>query len=257
MSGIERSGLQPGYVLHSRMYRDTSLLLEVFTAQQGRVSLVARGARRRSRKGSRAALLQPFIPLLLSYSGRAELKTLTAVESAGAALVLPGQRAYSGLYVNELLTRLMHRYDPYPTLFAGYASTLAAIASPAPVDGVLRRFELLLLDELGYTLNLRTTGDTGESIVPSGRYRYEMQCGLRAVADPTSAAPDSAQAQYEGAHLLAIAAGDFNDAVLPVAKHLLRAALAEHLGDEPLRSRELFQLATRTRHELAARREDT
>ncbi len=245
MSGTERIGLQPSYVLHSRPYRDTSLLLEVFTAQQGRMSLVARGARRRSRKGSNAALLQPFTPLLLSFSGRGELKTLTALEAAGAPLSLAGQRAYSGLYVNELLTRLLHRYDPHPTLFAAYADTLATLASAATVDTSLRRFELQLLEELGYTLNLELTGDTGETVAPTRRYRYEAQCGLRAVSDADLAAQSTTRASYEGAHLLAMAAGDFNEAVLPVAKHLLRSALAEHLGGEPLNSRELFQAVQR------------
>ena len=120
--------LQPSYVLHSRPYRDTSALLEVFTAEQGRISMVARGARRRTRGGSGSALLQPFNPLLLSFSGRAELKNLGATESAGTPRQLRGQRLFSGLYLNELLVRLLHRHDPHPQLFAAYGATLDALA---------------------------------------------------------------------------------------------------------------------------------
>jgi hypothetical protein len=100
------------------------MLLEVLSAEQGRISLVARGARRKIRGGSGSALLQPFVPLLLSFSGRTELKNLNASEAAGRPLPLLGERLFSGLYLNELLVRLLHRHDPHPQLFAAYGSTL-------------------------------------------------------------------------------------------------------------------------------------
>ena len=104
-----RVQLQPAFVLHSRHYRDSSALVEVFTNEYGRIGLVAKGARRSVRGRASGAILQPFIPLLLSFSGRAELKTLTASEVAGEVRSLKGERLFSGIYLNELLMRLLHQ----------------------------------------------------------------------------------------------------------------------------------------------------
>ncbi len=232
-----KASLQPGYILHSRPYRDTSLLLEAFTAQQGRLSLVSRGARRRTRGGSGSALLQPFTPLLLSFGGRSELKTLTAVEAAGTALLLKGERLFSGLYLNELLVRLLHRQDPHPGLFAAYGRALDGVASSQSVEEVLRQFEFALLHELGYSVDLTVEGDTGEAIRAGCWYHYRADCGLvagRDVAEPAAPA-------YAGDDLLAMAGGEFGGAARLTAKRLLRQALAEHLGRVPLKSRDLFR----------------
>ena len=129
-----RVALQPAYVLHSRPYRDSSALVEMFTAEHGRLSLVARGARNRGRKGSLSSLLQPFIPLLISFSGRAELKTLGKLEAAGGGRTLRGERLYSGLYMNELLVRLLHRQDAHPRLFAAYGEACLLYTSDAADD---------------------------------------------------------------------------------------------------------------------------
>jgi DNA repair protein RecO (recombination protein O) len=228
--------LQPAYVLHSRPYRDTSLLLEVLTAEQGRLGLVARGARRKSRGGSGGALLQSFTPLLISFTGRAELKTLTAVEAAGQSRVLRGDRLFSGMYLNELLVRLLHRHDPHPTLFAAYSSALQSLAAEPEVEVCLRRFELQLLEELGYSFDLAAEGDTGEAVQEGRWYHYHSHCGLVAgdgIAEPATPA-------FSGSDLLRMARGQFGGEVRQTAKRLLRLALSEHLGGAPLRSRELF-----------------
>ena len=235
-----RINLQPAYVLHSRPYRDTSALLEVFTAEHGRISLVARGARRQSRKGSGAALLQPFIPLLVSFSGRSELKSLVAFESARGMLVLPGERLFSGLYLNELLMRLLHRNDAHPRLFAAYDGALQGLTSDPTMDTVLRQFELTLLDELGYRVDLGLDGASGEPVEGARWYRYDPGLGLVAIAD----AAHPTGAVYSGAELLAMKAGEMEGPVRPAAKRLLREALAVHLGETPLRSRELFRVAS-------------
>ncbi len=232
-----RVTLQPAFVLHSRPYRDTSALVELFTAEHGRLSVVARGARRQGKKGGRGGLLQPFVPLLASFSGRAELKTLGALESAGPPLVLAGERVFSGLYVNELLVRLLHRHDPHPQLFAAYSDALRALAGDAEQDTVLRPFELLLLRELGYTLALDVDGQSGAAIDPGAHYQFHPEQGLVAVA---GAAPRGV-ATYAGGDLLLLAAGDFGGPARATAKYLLREVLRHHLGDAPLRSRELFR----------------
>ena len=231
-----RVALQPAYVLHSRPYRDSSAILEVFTAEHGRISIIGKGTRRRSRGGSDAALLQPFTPLLLSFSGRAELKTLTQVEPAGAPLGLRGDRLYSGLYLNELLVRLLHRHDPHPALFAAYGESLGALATAVAVDPVLRRFELGLLHDLGYSFPLDTEGQGGESLREDAWYHYDPELGLVA-----SNGPDPARAAYLGRDLLRAAHGDFEGDARTAAKRLMREALAVHLGGTPLRSRELFR----------------
>jgi DNA repair protein RecO (recombination protein O) len=144
---------------------------------------------------------------------------------------------FSGLYLNELLVRLLHRHDPHPQLFAAYASTLDALASIGELDDILRRFEFSLLVELGYGFDLKVDGYSGEVLLPEAWYHYHPDHGLIArgpVADPN-------QPAFRGADLLAIAANDFSGAARPTAKRLLRQALAIQLGDAPLRSRELFK----------------
>jgi DNA repair protein RecO (recombination protein O) len=213
-------------------------LLEVLTAEYGRLSLVARGARRKARGGSSgSALLQPFIPLLLSFSGRAELKSLTAKEAAGKLHELRGERLFSAMYVNELLVRLLHRHDPHPQLFAAYTEALQALAREDVVDTTLRHFEFKLLDELGYSFDLALDADSGERVQAHLWYHYIPDLGLVAKVD----AADPSRPAYAGADLIAMAGGQFGGSVRVTAKRLLRQALAGHLGDAPLRSRELFR----------------
>lgn len=232
-----RVKLQPGYVLHSRPYRDTSSLLELFTAEHGRVSVVARGTRRQSRGGAKGALLQLFQPLLLSFSGRGELKTLTGFEPAGSAHGLHGDRLYSGLYINELLVRLLHRYDACPRLFARYGGTLEELTGSAAVESVLRHFEMGLLDELGYSFDLRFDGYSGEAVKAEAYYNYVDDHGLVERVEGV----DPGRPAFQGTDLLAIAEGCIEGQSALTAKRLLRQALASHLGETPLKSRELFR----------------
>ncbi|MDG2047682.1 MAG: DNA repair protein RecO [Halioglobus sp.] len=243
-----RVNLQPAYVIHSRPYRDTSVILEVFTAEYGRISLVARGTRRQTRRGSKAALLQPFFPLLLSFFGRAELKTLSAIEPVKGMPALRGERLFSGLYMNELLVRLLHRNDAHPALFSAYDCALKALAGIATVDTVLRSFEITLLDELGYGLNLSLDGASGERVNEASHYHYDPELGLVA----GSGASGRPAATYSGADLLAMESGEFEGPVRLPAKLLLREVLAAHLGDMPLHSRELFRL----KRALSSKRSD-
>jgi DNA repair protein RecO (recombination protein O) len=207
------------------------------TPEHGRISLVARGARRSKRGTSNAALLQVFTPLLLSFSGRGELKTLCGTEAAGPAKSLRGDNLFSALYVNELLVRLLHRHDPHPQLFAAYGNTLDSLVDAAQVETILRRFELTLLDELGYSFDLCTDGHSGEAVHPDHWYHFHSDYGLIARGDEM----DALRPAFAGRDLLAMAAGEWGGSVLQTAKRLLRLALAEHLGGSPLKSRDLFQ----------------
>ena len=239
-----RVTLQPGSVIHSRPYGDSSALLDVFTAEFGRVGLVAKGARRQTRKGSKAGLLQPFIPLLLSFSGGNELKTLRSVESAPGRVELAGDRLFSGLYVNELLVRLLHRDDPHPRLFAAYNDTVQQLAHLQMIDVGLRLFEMRLLEELGYRLELTIEGATGLPVRPEAFYHYQPGAGLvrRRAGESSDDLPgaDLPGTDLPGTDLLAMARGEIGGRVRQTARTLMREALAAHLGEEPLKSRQLF-----------------
>ncbi|MBZ0070222.1 MAG: DNA repair protein RecO [Thiohalobacteraceae bacterium] len=224
--------LQPGYILHQRPYRDTSLLLEVFTRDHGRLGLVARGAR--GPRGRNRGLLQPFQPLLLSWSGRGELGTLTGIETAGAARHLPGAVLYSGFYLNELLLRLLQRLDPHPALHAAYAQALVALPDATP--RALRLFEKTLLEELGYGLLLDHEAHSGAPVEPGAWYIYELESGP---ARTVQHSPN--RLVLAGSSLLSLAADELHDTQsLSDAKRLLRAALGLYLGGRELKTREVF-----------------
>lgn len=232
-----RVALQPAFVLHTRHYRDSSALLDILTAEHGRMSLVAKGARRTVRGRSSGAILQPFIPLLLSFSGRSELKTLTASEVAGQVLSLRGERLYSGIYLNELLLRLLHHNDAHMDLFIAYGDAVASLGGDQPVDEILRQFEFILLEQLGYSFDLGIDGYSGETVCEDRWYHYHQEFGLVERRSPSG--PDNPV--FSGRDLLAIAAGEHGDSVRKTSKRLLRLVLAGHLGDKPLKSRELFR----------------
>ena len=236
-----RVTLQPAYLLHRRPFRDSSQLLEVLTAEYGRIGMVARGVRRKARGGSSASLLQAFSPLLLSFAGRGELKTLTGVEVGGGIEPLQGDALLSGFYLNELLVRLLHRDDPQPDVFAAYAVALASLAGKAAIDEALRAFEFDLLEALGYRVELEVDAEAGHRIDAAGQYLYRPGVGLFPCVREHVA--DAAAGVYRGADIHAVAKGDFHGPAGQVAKRLARAALAELLGDSPLRSRELFRQA--------------
>ena len=155
MAARERVTLEPGYVLHHREYRDTSRILDVFTARHGRLTLFARGAR--GPKSKLAPLLMPFRPLLLSWSGRGEAAQLTGAEGEGEALPMPPGQVMSGFYLNELIINLTTRHDPQPQLFADYARALRRLCVESHPEPALRVFEKRLLESIGYGLELDVT----------------------------------------------------------------------------------------------------
>ena len=236
-----RITLQPAVVLHRRPYRNTSLLLEVLTRDHGRVGLVGRGVR--TANSRRRGLLRPFLPILVSWSGRGELYTLTATEETGTTLEIPPGRLLSGLYLNELLFRLLNRHDPQPQLFQRYLQTLVALAAGMDEETTLRVFEKHLLAILGYGLLLERRADNDAPIEPDAQYHYLLQHGPRgeALADALPIA---------GRSLLALAhERDLTDpTVRREVKRLTRAAIARQLDGRPLQTRELAK-ARRVTHE--------
>lgn len=227
--------LQPAYVLHTRPFRDTSLLVDFLCLDHGRVRAVARGARRPASR--LRGILQPFQPLLVSLVGRGELMTLRGVESSTTALTLGGTRLFSGLYLNELLTRLLGFREPHPALFRLYQQALLQLHEGRPVEAALRRFELELLGELGYGIDLCHEANGGRPLEATGWYMFDPAEGFEAVPGPD----DAAARVFRGRDLLGLHRGELDDeAVRRAAKRLLRQALDVHLGDRPLSSRSLF-----------------
>lgn len=169
---------QPAYVLHARPYRETSLLLEAFTRDHGRVGLVARGVRRERSRWPRG-LLQPLQPLLLGWVARGELGTLHAAEAASAPMRLSGEGLFAAMYVNELVLRLSERADAHPRAFALYAQCLARLHEAGDAGGAawsLRRFERDFLAELGYGLALSQAAD-GAALDADAEYLYDPDSG--------------------------------------------------------------------------------
>ena len=243
-----RVQLAEGYVLHSRPYRDTSLIVEYFSREHGRVALVAKGAKgRRARGGNAAALLQLFNPLACSWAGRGELKTLTACEAAGPPPGLRGAKLYSGMYLNELLARLLHHEDPHQALFDAYRAALRALAADNDAEAPLRIFEFALLDELGYGFDVAVDGAQGGPVDPAAWYRYEPDVGMvrdrGGIAEPSGSVygkDEHRQPRFRGAHLREVAAASGSPAARRCAKQLMRCVLSSHLGAKPIKSRELF-----------------
>ena len=226
-----RIAQQPAFVLHHHPYRNTSLLIEALSRDHGRIGLVARGVRTpRSRlKG----LLQPFVPLLLSWSGKGELLQLVAAEEGENTIALPAERLLSGLYVNELLLRLLHRFDPCSEIFDAYARLLVALGTEESEESALRIFEKRLLSALGYGLML-ATDTSGAKIIPEKTYYYILEHG------PTAGIAPNTSIEITGKSLLALHFETVTDSVVRrEIKRLIRAVIDLHLDGRPLQTRAL------------------
>lgn len=236
---IERVHDEPIYVLHSHPWKETSLLLDVFSRHYGRVALVAKGAKRPT------SALRPVLlglqPCTAAWSGRGEVRTLTRVDWCGGVAPLAGLPLLCGFYFNELLVRLLAREDAHEALFDAYHHAVGELAArphagSAEVEPVLRRFELALLRELGHLPALDRLSGSGAALQPHGSYRVDPAQGVLACA---ADAPDA----LSGAVLLALAAGlpaAPDPALLRAAKAVMRSLLHYHLGGKPLRTRQLL-----------------
>ena len=222
------------YVLHKRPFRETSLLLDIFSRKHGRVGMVARGAKRG--KSGQSVLLQPFRRLTMSWSARGDLGTMTAVEADGNVPGLNASAMIAGFYVNELIVRLLHRFEAHPELFAAYEAVLARLDDADQQHG-LRYFELSLLEAIGFGLVLDHDVISGRPLAPSTIYQYVSERGPSA----EEVLPGN-YVRIHGQTLLELATRSLStDTALHEAKLLLRQETGCHLGDKPLASRALYQ----------------
>lgn len=227
-------GWQRAFVLHSRPYSETSLLLDLFSESHGRLRVLAKGAR--ARRSQLKGTLQPFTPLLVRWTGRGEVKTLTKAEAVSLALPLSGMTLYCGLYVNELLSRVLQQESPFSELFFDYLHCLQMLAeSSSSPEPALRRFELALLGHLGYGVDFLHCAGSGEEIADTMNYSYREEKGFIASLVVS-------QRSFSGRQLRALWARDFPDVdTLRAAKRFTRIALKPYLGGKPLKSTELFR----------------
>ena len=237
MSQKQRVAQQPAWMLHNLPWRETSLIVEVFTRDHGRIALVAKGARRPM--SELRGLLMAFQPLLLDFTGGGEVKTLTRGEWRGAQALLTGRALLCAYYLNELLLKLTAREDPHAALFDAYESAIGALGRGESLPVVLRRFELALLRELGYGVMLGSDGN-GQPFQPGEPYLYIIERGPWPCASETAReAMDGVR--VDGQTLLDLAANDFSRLeTLHEAGYLLRALIHHHLGGQPLQSRRIL-----------------
>lgn len=225
---------QLAYVLHTYPYRETSMIVEVFSRDFGRLPLIARGARR-PRSAVRGLLLS-FQPLSLSWFGKTELRTLHSAEWQGGQPLLQGMALICGFYLNELLLKLLHRDDPHEQLFLRYQETLQELARRTDYAAVLRRFEMNLLKELGYALTLTHEAEAGAEIEPDEHYRYVIERG------PVRRNAGQMGVELRGKTLLDMADDDYGDpATLQQSKALMRALINHYLGADTLHTRQILK----------------
>ena len=228
---------QPAYVLHTYPFRETSLIVEVFSRDFGRMALLARGARRP--RAAIRGLLMAFQPLEIAWAGKGEVLTLMKAEWQGGQPLLAGEALFCGYYLNELLMHLLPREDPHDRLFAGYAGMLARLAAD-PLGRVheadLRQFEKTLLQELGYGLTLNHDSE-GMPILADAHYTYRMEQG------PVRLEHDQAAAQVvSGKTLLDLEADDYSDQrSRQESKALMRTLMAYYLAGKELETRKIFK----------------
>ncbi|MDO8301380.1 DNA repair protein RecO [Lacisediminimonas sp.] len=226
---------QPGFVLHSYPYKETSLIIDLFSREHGRVALIAKGAKRPHSR--LRGVLQTFQPLSVGWSGKSEVRTLTAAEWVGGMLPLEKSGLLCGFYLNELLVRMIAREDPHPHLFDHYVATLNQLAHNEPAPIVLRKFELALLKETGVAAELTVSARSARAVQPDEAYVVDPEHGVReARAGEPAHVPVVA-----GKTLLDMDRQDYSDNVTQAqSKLLLRFLLAHHLGGAPLSTRQIL-----------------
>lgn len=227
--------LTPCFILHYRPYLESSLILDVFSREHGRLHLIAKGAKREKSRFS--GLLQPYQRLLMAWSGKSELMTLTDVETDFDSYELSDVRVIAGFYINELLIKLLHQHESHSELFDIYDEALLDISVSENIDMVLRIFEKELLRSLGYGLVLDRVIDDGQAIEAEKNYYYLSDTG------PLANIPSTKNyVEISGKSLLALESGDLqNKLILKETKRLMRFIIQGHLGDKQLASRVLYK----------------
>ncbi|MGB2532437.1 MAG: DNA repair protein RecO [Porticoccaceae bacterium] len=228
---------EPGFILHTIPYRETSLLVDLFSLNHGRVRCVAKGFRKPNKKGI-AKTLFPYTEHHFHWQGRGELKTLIQADPLQSPVFLKQEALFVGLYTNELLYKLLHQHDPHQPLYHFYHQFMSHLSVSGLDQAELRRFEMLLLEELGYGLVLDTEAETGQAVSAECLYYYIPDQGLKLIQDQSQ---DNIYA-LSGADIMALSQGHLEkQSVLRTAKQLTRQVIDFYLDGKELNSRELYR----------------
>jgi DNA repair protein RecO (recombination protein O) len=232
---------QQAFLLHSRPFRETSLIIEVFSRQYGRVGLLARGVR--NPKSRKRALVMPFQPLLLGWSGKGELPLLTGIEAMGPARELLSEQRYVAFYLNELLLKLLHRHDAHESLYDFYSKSLDELYQGVQIQHALRRFEKELLSQTGYGLILHHEAESSRPVSLDRSYQYLPDLGPKPRLQLAHDSQGREQGiSIKGKSLLDFHHNNFEDKEsLKECRLLTRYLLDRQLSGKALHSRQVFQ----------------
>ena len=228
---VSRDILQTVYVLHVRTYRETSLIAEVYSRDKGRLSVIFKGIR--SKKSRNSGMVQPFVPISLSLLGRSDLKTAVNLEFPAKPFSISGRNIILGMYVNELLYRLLEKFDPLESVFDSYESLLKKLEILNNPIHSLRAFELNLLKELGYGINFHTDSSSGDVFLPDDHYNFFVNEGFRKTFEPD-------EMSFWGHEIQSMASGKLDEVRPKKVLSLTRQSLASLLDNKPLISRKIF-----------------
>ena len=228
---VSRDILETVYVLHVRTYRETSLIAEVYSRQRGRLSVIFKGIR--SRKSRYSVMVQPFVPISLSLFGKSDLKTVANLEFPEKPFAISGKNLILGMYVNELLYRLLGKFDPLESVFDSYECLLKKFENLNNPIPSLREFELNLLKELGYGINFQTDAVSGEAFSPDAQYNFFVNEGFRKTFEPD-------EMSFRGDEIKSMALGKLDQVRPKKVLFLTRQSLASLLDHAPLTSRTIF-----------------
>lgn len=232
MTDSSRYKLHDAYILHSRPYRESSIILDLFTREYGRISVLAKGAKKNKR--SQFAVLQPFTPIIVSWVGKGELHTLTNVELNGVFKYLYGTTLLCGYYVNELIMRFLDKEDPYEILYTAYSQVIVNLRLNIDVEPVLRQFECVLFQELGYGLNLILESETGKKVESTKSYYFDIEQGpvLEKLSDASMVVSGETLLSLESNNLI-------SKKTLSESKKLMRFIINHHISGKPLKTHQL------------------
>lgn len=218
------------FLLHQRSYGETSVIAEVFTLKNGKMSIIARGAKKP--KSKFFGYLAPFTKLKITYSGRSELKTLTNIDrDFSTSSNSFSKTSYSLLYINELLIRLLPKDAEQEDLFLLYEAFLNKVTSGSDLELTLRHFELDLLDMLGYGLDFENDIDKHEEIEPTRKYSFIPERGFR----------ESNNSDFSGEDIINIRTRELSKVSKKYLKHLTQTAIHFCLDGRDLASRDIFK----------------
>ena len=238
MTSVNRISLEPAFVLHTRPYQETSLIVELFTKSYGRGNAVAKGAKRP--KSPLRSVLTPVSRLSISLSGKSELKNLSTAEILDLYPLSNGASLNSVIYINELITKATEKEDPHEIIFNKYQNFLENISlnySPDDIEMLLRNFVMTLLQEMGYGIDLTRDAETNTKLKKEANYRFDPNKGFTIIT-----AGNRPKISFLGKDIIEFSEGKFEKkSVRLSSKIIMRTALDYHLGNRSLNIRKYLK----------------